>query len=88
MESNIEFTTTFLNCSAHLWDKHFARTDEMKSLMLEDLKNVIAKHERISMNFQKKNYTALDKLREAATVPKLAKNLKDVYKILDSIGKL
>ncbi|KYB25095.1 hypothetical protein TcasGA2_TC031381 [Tribolium castaneum] len=88
MESNINNTNIFLKNSAHLWDNHFARTDEIKKLVLKEMTNLIEKHHKLAQNFEKKMYNALDKLREGSSTAKLNKHLKEVNKFLDATGNL
>ncbi|XP_044262953.1 uncharacterized protein LOC123010272 isoform X2 [Tribolium madens] len=88
METNINNTNTFLKNSAHLWDNHFARTDEIKELVLKDLTNLIEKHNKLAQTFEKKMNNSLDKLREGSSVAKLNKHLRDVNKFLDLTGNL
>jgi hypothetical protein len=88
METNIKNTYTFLNGSAHLWDGHFARVNDGKAVILEDLRLLIARNDKAAQEYEKKIYKILDKMREQSTIPKLDKDLDELNKFLDSVGKL
>ncbi|RZC35472.1 uncharacterized protein BDFB_000525, partial [Asbolus verrucosus] len=88
MESNIKNTYLFLKGSAHLWEPHFARINECQVLILQDLKNIITKNDKVAQIFEKKINTAVDKLRQESILSKLNQHLAEANKVLDSVGKL